>query len=99
MVSWASAASVEVDTAGSKIEALEGEEWTSAFSICPTITLGPGDGRNLPAGLSIFSCDVVWSGLKHDVFELSPFTKRSRLAATAPQRRSRSPRCCSNCAA
>ena len=30
-VSWAS--SVEVDTAGSKIEALEGQEWTSAFSI------------------------------------------------------------------
>ena len=33
MVSWASAVSVEVDAAGSKIEAREGWEWTSAFSI------------------------------------------------------------------
>jgi hypothetical protein len=48
------AASVEVDAAGSKIKALEGEEWTSGFSIFPTITLGPGDYRDLPAGLSIF---------------------------------------------
>jgi len=32
-VSWASAASVEVDATGSKIEALEGEEGTSAFPI------------------------------------------------------------------
>ena len=36
-VSWASAASVEADTAGSKIEALEGEEWTSAFYRLPYI--------------------------------------------------------------
>ena len=45
---WASAAFVEVDAAGSKLEALEGEEWTSAFSICPIlITRSQGFGRDL----------------------------------------------------